>query len=228
MACILSIETSTNVCSIAVHLNGILVALSEVHIDQSHASKLPELVRQTLSGAGVSFSGLQAVAVSSGPGSYTGLRIGTSTAKGIAYALSIPIIAVTSLEILASQMNSYNTGRFLLCPMIDARRMEVYCALFDSELSQVLPTQAMVIDNNSFNDVLSVNSILFFGNGAQKCKGVIEHPNAFFIPDVYPSASKLGDMALKKYNTQSIENLENFEPFYLKDFVAKSPSKSIL
>jgi tRNA threonylcarbamoyladenosine biosynthesis protein TsaB len=221
MALILSLETSTHVCSVALHDDGKLVTSSEVHIEQSHASKLALLIDDVKRLAGISLSELKAVAISSGPGSYTGLRIGTSTAKGLCYALNIPVIAVNTLDLLASQVNKFNQGKSLLVPMIDARRMEVYCQVSDCNLEVVVPIEAKIIDESSFADLLSDNKIIFFGNGADKCENVIKQGSAHFLKGIYPSAAHLGLMSYEKFKENKFENLVHFEPFYLKDFVAK-------
>jgi tRNA threonylcarbamoyladenosine biosynthesis protein TsaB len=224
MAAILSLETSTNVCSVALHDHGNLIASSEIHIEQSHASKLALLIDDVKRLSEFPLNKLNAVSVSSGPGSYTGLRIGTSTAKGLCYALDIPLIAINTLDLMAYQINKYNFAKNLLVPMIDARRMEVYCQITDAQLQNVIPVEAKVIDELSFADLLDNKQITFFGNGADKCQEVIKHKNAFFLRDVYPSAVQLGKMAYEKFTKQEFENLSSFEPFYLKDFIAKKPA----
>jgi tRNA threonylcarbamoyladenosine biosynthesis protein TsaB len=224
MALILSLETSTHVCSVALHAQGELIALSEVHLEQSHASKLAQLVDDLKRSSGLSLNKLDAVAVSAGPGSYTGLRIGTSTAKGLCYALNVPLIAVNTLDIMAWQVSKFISTGMLLAPMIDARRMEVYCKLLDANLIDITQTEAKIIDETSFADSLENNQIFFFGNGADKCEDVIKHKNAFFVKNIYPSASQLGNIAFKKLTEQKIEDLSHFEPLYLKDFVAKKSS----
>ena len=221
MAIILSLETSTDVCSVALHDNGTLLAGSEIHEPQSHAAQLPALILSVLKTAGLDLSQIQAVAVTNGPGSYTGLRIGTSTAKGLCYALDIPLIALGSLELLAFQAMKYNTQADLLCPMIDARRMEVYCLVADKELRVVQPVSAMIIEEHSFAELLEGNRMLFFGNGAEKCRAVLHHPNAIFLDKIFPLAASLGTMAEEKYNQSVFEDLVKFKPFYLKEFVAK-------
>jgi tRNA threonylcarbamoyladenosine biosynthesis protein TsaB len=223
MAVILSLETSAKVCSVAVHENDTLLATAEVHISQSHASKLAPLTKQVIKLAGISFGQLDAIAVSAGPGSYTGLRIGVSTAKGLCFALGIPLVSVNTLELLAFQMSKILRTDRLLCPMIDARRMEVYCRLTDSNLNEVIPIGAMVVDELSFTDILEKNSVLFFGDGATKCRSVISHQNAIFIEGVYPMASQLGFRASEKFEREETEDLLNFEPFYLKEFLTKKP-----
>ena len=221
MSLILSIETSTSVCSVALHQEGRLVATSEVHRDQSHASKLAPLIDEVLKMSGHLPGDLQAVAISSGPGSYTGLRIGTSTAKGLCYSLNIPLIAVDTLSLMAAQVNSVNLNNAMLCPMIDARRMEVYCTIVDAELQVLHPVEAKVIDGNSFLDFLDQGQLIFYGNGASKCRPVIQHKNALFLENVFPSASMLGILAFEKLRNGDIVDLVSFEPFYLKEFQVK-------
>jgi tRNA threonylcarbamoyladenosine biosynthesis protein TsaB len=221
MAIILSLETSTDVCSVALHDNGTLVAGTEIHEPQSHAAQLPGLILNVLKTATLDLTQVQAVAVTNGPGSYTGLRIGTSTAKGLCYALDIPLIALGSLELLAFQAKDHNTQPDLLCPMLDARRMEVYCLVADKDLRVVQPVSAMVIDDHSFEELLEGNRMLFFGNGAEKCRSVLQHPNAVFIDNIFPLAASLGIMAEEKYKQSAFEDLIQFKPFYLKEFVAK-------
>lgn len=226
MALILALETSTNVCSIALHKDGKLLVSSEIHIEQSHATKLALLIDSVVKISDHKPSDLSAVAIASGPGSYTGLRIGASTAKGICFGLSIPLIAVNSLEILAFQMKGLNPTGALLCPMIDARRMEVYCLVADSSLQIIQPTHAKVIEEKSFLDLLHSQRIIFFGNGADKCEHTIQHENAQFYKGVNLNATSLGALAFKKFEEGVFEDIVQFEPFYGKDFVAKK-AKSI-
>lgn len=221
MSVILSLETSTDVCSVALHDNQTLLFQSEIHEPQAHAARLAVMIEEAGRRAGVRLKDIDAVAVTSGPGSYTGLRIGTSTAKGLCYALDVPLIAVGSLELLAFQGSNHNSGRALLCPMIDARRMEVYCLVADHQLGIVEPVAAKVIDGSSFQELLATRKVLFFGNGADKCREVLSHPSAVFIQGVYPSAAALGVMAERKFKDESFEDLVSFKPFYLKEFVAK-------
>ncbi len=226
MSLILSLETSAKVCSVAIHDDARLVATSEVHIEQSHASKLASLIDEVKNLAGIELNQLVAVAISSGPGSYTGLRIGTSTAKGLCFSLGIPLISIGSLELLTYQMKEYNLQQAYLCPMIDARRMEVYCFIVDSSLGIIRPTEAKVIDELSFKEYLDKSKVIFFGDGSDKCKDQIVHENAHFVKGVYPMASHLGLMAFEKYKRNGVEDLVNFEPLYLKEFMIKQP-KSI-
>ncbi len=221
MPVILSLETSTTVCSVAIHKGSKLLAAAEVHIEQSHASKLAVLIKDVRKLANLEFNDLSAVAISSGPGSYTGLRIGTSTAKGLCYALGIPLISINTLEILASQVSTLNQNKAFLCPMIDARRMEVYCLLSDDKLNVLRPTEAKVIDEYSFSDLLEEHTIIFFGNGSAKCKGVMKNRNVQFMDDIYPSAKQLGLMAYTKLLENEVEDVKHAEPFYLKEFMIK-------
>lgn len=228
MALLLSIETSTHHFSCALHRDEKLLA-SEVSVtQQSTASQLAVMIDQLFTTHQIEKKQLSAVAVAAGPGSYTGLRIGTATAKGICYALSIPLISVNTLYLLAYQCSSQIADLetdALLCPMLDARRMEVYCMLLDQQLHVVQPTEARVIDGNSFSDWLEKGKVVyFFGDGADKCKGVIDKPSARFVADIHPHAADLGVLALRKLAVGETENLQTFEPFYLKDFLVKKPN----
>lgn len=223
MSLILSLETSAKVCSVAIHNDAGLIATSEIHIEQSHASKLATLIEEVKDLAVIELKQLTGVAISSGPGSYTGLRIGTSTAKGLCFSLNIPLISVGSLELLASQMKEYKLQEAYLCPMIDARRMEVYCLIIDASLNIVQPTEAKVIDEFSFREYLDKSKVVFFGDGSDKCSDKILHENALFIKGVYPRASHLGFMALEKLKRNEVEDVVNFEPHYLKEFMIKQP-----
>lgn len=225
MAVILSLETSSKICSVAIHKDGNVLACSEVHINQSHASKLAPLISNVVSISGIAMSELTAVAISSGPGSYTGLRIGTSTAKGLCYSLSIPLITINTLELLAFQMSNRIEQGALLCPMIDARRMEVYCMVVDKQLNEISPVEAKVITEDAFAEILDKRKIIFFGDGAMKCNTTITHSNAIFIDGVHPDVSDLGKIAFEKFTRNQKEDLVNFEPLYLKEFLIKSPVK---
>lgn len=227
MPVLLSLETSTDVCSVAVHNGGRLLAISEVHMGQAHASKLGSLVKQVMGIADVSMKDLDGVAVSAGPGSYTGLRIGTSTAKGLCYALGIPLYSVGTLDTMAAHMSGVVGQEAILCPMIDARRMEVYCALYDRRGKRLTDVEAKVVEENSFVDQLSATSVVFAGNGSDKCRQLITHPSAVFLAGVYPSARYLGVVASQKVELGQEEDLMKFEPFYLKDFKAKLPTNII-
>ena len=222
---ILSIETSTDVCSVAIHKQGQLIADRQSLEAYSHAEKLAPLIDEILVDNKINRGELSAVAVSAGPGSYTGLRIGTSTAKGLCYALEIPLITISTLESMLEGIE-YENENHLLCPMLDARRMEVYCLLTDGYGQNILDTHAKIIDESSFSDYLVTNKISFFGNGADKCKSVITAKNAIFIDGIKPSAISIGKLAYNKYKMKEFADLVNFEPDYLKAFrviPAKNP-----
>lgn len=230
MAFILSIETSTTVCSVALSKDGHTIASLEEHQANSHATILTVLINQLLSNEGISASQLSAVAVSSGPGSYTGLRIGVSVAKGICYASKIPLIALPTLQIMAANAVSKMETKenILICPMIDARRMEVYSALYKCDLQLIREVTAEIITEESYKELLTTQKILFAGNGASKCQPLIQHHNAQFIDDVYAPAAEMATLAFKKYNKQQFEDVAYFEPFYLKNFIATIPKKKLL
>lgn len=225
MSLILSLETSTPVCSAALHLDGNLLIHRELHEEQAHAAKLAVLVQEVFTVTERKMSELSAVAVCSGPGSYTGLRIGTSTAKGICYSLNIPLLSCTSLDVMINDVKANHADGAWMCPMLDARRMEVYCIVVDENLNTITPVEAHVLDENSFQNILNDRIVLFFGDGSDKCRDVIKHANARFIPGVYPKASSLGELASTKFNAGQIEDLTTFEPFYLKEFMVKKSSK---
>lgn len=231
MALLLSLETSTQCCSAALHDDGILIASELIETPRSAASQLAVMIERVFQTTNRKPHELKGVIVAAGPGSYTGLRIGVATAKGLCYALNIPIISVNTLELLAYQLleldsmkNNIHNNKAILCPMLDARRMEVYCALFDRDLTYVERVQAKVIDEESFRDKLKSNPIIFFGEGADKCKDIIKHTNAHFFSDIIPLASSLGVIGYKKWKEGAHEDLILFEPFYLKDFLIKKPN----
>jgi tRNA threonylcarbamoyladenosine biosynthesis protein TsaB len=230
MSYILSLETSTTVCSVAIHEAGRLLMSREILIPQSHASKLAVLIDEVKKSSKLDFKQLSAVAVASGPGSYTGLRIGVSTAKALCYALNIPLVAVETLDIMAHQVyasrngGNQTPGPEFYCPMIDARRMEVYCKVFDGSLNVIRPVEAKIIDDHSFDDVMSERTLIFFGDGSSKCKEILTSPNAVFIENIFPAASMLGELAYKKFSDGIVEDVVHFEPFYLKDFLIKKPA----
>jgi len=234
MALILNIETSTEVCSAALAQDGLVTHLRENLTGQNHAMLLTIFIQELLAEADISVDQLDALAVSGGPGSYTGLRIGVSVAKGICYAAHLPLIAITSLETMAyhiiqSLENVYpvRTKDILFCPMIDARRMEVYTSFYDKNMAQVRGIQADIIDHQSYLKFLENNVVLFFGNGADKCRETISHPNAIFIDQIHTSASYMAPLSEREYKNQQFSDLAYYEPFYLKDFVATIPVKNI-
>lgn len=225
---ILHIETATQVCSCALSCNGAMVFNRESYAAQSHASLLGVFVEEAINFSRDNNITIHAIAVSSGPGSYTGLRIGISEAKGLAYGLGAKLIAIPTLSILAWTMREKVEKDTLLCPMIDARRMEVYTSVYDVSLNIIQPTEAKIIDESSFEDLLATNKITFFGDGAFKCKELINHANATFITDVYPLASNMIELSNKTYDDGKFEDIAYFEPFYLKDFVATKPKNKVL
>lgn len=225
---ILHIETATQVCSCALSCNGELVFNRESHTAQSHAKLLGVFVEEAIRFSRENKIKIDAISVSSGPGSYTGLRIGVSEAKGLAYGLNAKLIAIPTLDIMASTMSSKVDSDALLCPMIDARRMEVYTSIYDSSLNIIEPTVAKIIDEDSFKDILSTHKVAFFGDGAFKCKEVIDNSNAIFIPDIYPLASQMIELSQVAYKEAKFENVAYFEPFYLKDFVATKPKNKVI
>lgn len=225
MSHILLIETATRVCSVGLLRNNQIVALREdKSVQYSHSSLLTSFIEEVVNDAGLVINQLDAVAVSKGPGSYTGLRIGVSVAKGICYALDIPLIAVNTLQAMAvtAILKDKNPARFYV-PMIDARRMEVYSAVYDPKLRELKETSAEIIDENSFSSFLEKGKTAFFGDGAPKCSDVIKHENAMFYDDIFPGVRGLANKALEKYINKQFEDLAYFEPFYLKDFVAGKP-----
>ena len=226
MGLILSIETSTKVCSAALHENNELLGSQELYLDRSHSEYLAVMIRDLLRHTGKETKELSAVAVSKGPGSYTGLRIGVSTAKGLCFGLDIPLISVNSLLAMAYEVNQYNLNGYDLCPMLDARRMEVYCLIADNQLNVRRETHSRIIEDASFSDEIEKNSLLFFGNGMPKSREILkEKDNAFFIDNVNPKASNIGFLAIEKFKNKDFENTVTFEPFYLKDFIATKPRK---
>lgn len=214
---ILCIETSTNICSAAVSIDGKCSALLQSH-EGNHAEKLPVFIDELMRDEPNS---LDAVAVSQGPGSYTGLRIGTATAKGVCYGLNIPLIAIDTLQIMVSAaLNKYNIEADLLCPMIDARRMEVYCALYNQQLKRQTEITAEIITADSFAPQLENNKICFFGNGADKCKHVITSENAIFIDGITPDAQYMCNLAQEAFINRQLADTAYFDPFYLKEYQA--------
>ena len=229
MSCILNLETSTETCSVAVAQDGGIIFEKINNEPNSHTKYLAKFVEEALSFAESHAIPLDAVAVSSGPGSYTGLRIGVSTAKGICYGKNVPLIAIPTLKLLCVKpllSDDIEDENALLCPMIDARRMEAYTAIYDRALREVREVKAEVIDATTYNEWLDKGLVYFFGNGAEKCKEIINHPNARFIDNVVPTAKSMLPLAELAIAQGQYEDVAYFEPFYLKDFVAiksKSP-----
>ena len=222
MSLILNIETATKNCSVSLAKDGELLALKEVNNGQySHGENLHVFIEAVFSEVSSTMSELDAIAVSKGPGSYTGLRIGVSTAKGLCYSLDKPLVSVPTLAILAAQIKV--TPLDLIIPLLDARRMEVYSAVFNANGDQLRDTEAEIIDAFSFADYLKKTNIHFLGDGAEKCAEVIDHRNAIFHNNHFPSAKEMAHLSFEKYKKSDIEDVAYFEPFYLKDFLISKP-----
>ncbi len=234
MAIILNIETSTEVCSVVLARDGHVIQCRENLSGQNHARLVTVLINEVLEASDIAVNQLDAVAVSGGPGSYTGLRIGVSVAKGICYASHLPLIAITSLEAMAhhvihntSQSQLPETENILFCPMIDARRMEVYTSFYRKDGTQIRRIQADIIDSQSYLSYLEHNKVIFFGNGAAKCHSTITHPNAIFVEGIITSANNMVPLAERDFKLQKFADVAYYEPFYLKDFIATIPVKNI-
>lgn len=227
MATILCLETATPVCSVGLWINNEVVALRELESPNSHSSVITQFIEEVLQEAGITLANLSAVAVSAGPGSYTGLRIGVSTAKGLCYAQGLPLIAISPLQAMASgyknRLPIETRTKALFCPMIDARRMEVFTAVYDADLQTLQSVSAEIIDENSLAPFLDQQIVYFLGDGATKCMGVIAHKNARFPENTKPSAAFIGPLAEAKFQNNEFVDVAYFEPFYLKDFVAGKP-----
>ncbi|WP_047548149.1 tRNA (adenosine(37)-N6)-threonylcarbamoyltransferase complex dimerization subunit type 1 TsaB [Psychroserpens sp. Hel_I_66] len=221
MSIILNIETSTTNCSVSLSKKGETLVLKEDNNrNYSHAELLHTFIDDVLKTAQIDKSQIDAIAVSKGPGSYTGLRIGVSAAKGLCYALEKPLISISTLHALARQVEIKDG---FIVPMLDARRMEVYSAIYDFEFNLLRKIEAQILDPSSFNQLLEKGKVVFVGNGTEKTKAIIDHQNAFFIDDKLPSANEMGKLAYEKYKIGDTEDVAYFEPFYLKDFIALKP-----
>ncbi|MGZ2368935.1 tRNA (adenosine(37)-N6)-threonylcarbamoyltransferase complex dimerization subunit type 1 TsaB [Ancylomarina sp. YFZ004] len=235
MALILNIETSTAVCSVSLGKDGELIAYKENKEGMNHATHLTVFIDSILKENQLTPGDLDAVAVSMGPGSYTGLRIGVSTAKGLCYGSSLPLIAVSTLQAMTapllknkdiiSQLGDPEASIF--CPMIDARRMEVYTAFYSFKNEEIRKVSAEIIDEESFVSDLDKSEIVFFGDGSAKCQSSLQSQNAIFVDDITPTAIGMIQLSEAKYKTKAFEDVAYFEPFYLKDFVATTPRKNI-
>mgnify|MGYP000020452172 FL=1 len=218
MAFILNIETATTNCSVSLSKEGKTIVLKEDNDKSySHAERLHVYIDEVLKEANINSNKLDAISVSKGPGSYTGLRIGVSAAKGLCFALDKPLISIPTLDALAHQVKM-DDG--IIVSMLDARRMEVYSAIYDSNYNEIRETQAQILDETSFNDYLEQGKVYFIGNGVEKTKTLINHTNAIFIEDKLPSANDMSLLADTKYKKNDTEDVAYFEPYYLKDFVA--------
>lgn len=220
---ILNIETATKNCSVSIAKNGEIIALKEIcEANFSHAEKLHGFIKDALNENQLSFKDLTAIAISKGPGSYTGLRIGVSTAKGLCFALDIPLISIFTLEALA---NSINIKEGHIIPMLDARRQEVFTAVFDRNHQMIQKTFNHILDEKSFLAYLKIGKVSFLGDGAKKTSEIITHPNAIFLDGIYPSSKEMAPLSYLKYLNKDFEDVAYFEPFYLKDFHSTTTNK---
>lgn len=217
MSYILNIETATTNCSVSLSKEGEILALKEdYNSNYSHAESLHLFIDEVFNKVNLKPEDIDAIAVSKGPGSFTGLRIGVSAAKGLCFSLDKPLISVDTLEALAHQVQC-DSG--IVVPMLDARRMEVYAAVYDSAYKQLRPIEAQILNEDSFEEYLNGGTVYFIGSGVLKTKGIIAHPNAVFIENKLPSANEMGPLAYAKYKISDMEDVAYFEPFYLKDFL---------
>lgn len=225
MATILNIETATTNCSVSIGVNGKVVSLFEENTpNYSHSEQLHVFIQEVLKKAGLRFVALDAVAVSKGPGSYTGLRIGVSAAKGLCFSLDVPLISVPTLESMASQIK-INKNEVVI-PVLDARRMEVYSCVFNNALEAIRETKAEIINEDSFADYLNKERIYLVGSGAEKCKELLKNSKFTFKPEAIPSSKEMAALSFKKFKANDFENLAYFEPYYLKDFVLQQKKKT--
>ncbi len=223
MSLILNIETSTKACSVAISEGPNIKAIKEVNSKEyQHNEFLYSFIQETLSIANITTEDLDAIAISEGPGSYTGLRIGTSTAKGLCHGLNIPLIAVSTLQSLANLDTSKSD---FICPMLDARRMEVFSAVFDIHLTPLEKTQSIVVEKSFREEYLEKGKVAFIGDGVEKCASLLTHKNAVILTDYHASAKGMISISYKKFKEKEFQDLAYFEPFYLKDFVAGVPKK---
>lgn len=227
MSLILSLETAISVCSIALHSDGELIGHLSLHQDNIHGQKLMPAISSLLDQVGIRSEELSAIAISAGPGSYTGLRIGVSTAKGLAYANDLPLIAVDTLDALAYRLNEIVAEDELIIPIIDARRMEVYQKVLNGRMEEISPLHPLIIDESSFTEYLEVGKVYFLGDAVKKVKEVIQHPNAHFVHWLN-SAVTVGELAHQKFRNNVFEDLAYFEPNYLKEFRVITSKKNPL
>ena len=217
MTMILNLETATTNCSVSIARNGEIISLREDNSpNYSHSEQLHIFIEEALKGASLAFKDISALAVSKGPGSYTGLRIGVSAAKGLCFSLDLPLISVSTLESLAMQGHAKNYD--FIIPVLDARRMEVYSAIFDAQGNRLRETKAEIINKDSFLEYAQKGSVLLIGDGAEKCRELLDHPNFSFLTAL-PTATEMGELSYKKFKANDFENVAYFEPYYLKDFM---------
>lgn len=225
MATILNIETATTNCSVSIGVNGEVISLIEENTpNYSHSEQLHVFVQAVLKKAALDFTDLDAVAVSKGPGSYTGLRIGVSAAKGLCFSLDVPLISVPTLESMANQLAL--RGDEIVIPVLDARRMEVYSCVFNTQLEEIRETRAEIISEGSFGDYLNNQQVYLIGSGAAKCKEVLKDSKFIFKPERIPSAKEMVLLSYKKFKAGKLEDVAYFEPYYLKDFVLQQKKKA--
>jgi tRNA threonylcarbamoyladenosine biosynthesis protein TsaB len=222
---ILNIETATTVCSVALSKGNTIIGAEELDEGFTHAENLHVFIDRILKKAGYKPGDLDAVALSSGPGSYTGLRIGSSTAKGLCFALGIPLITISTLELLAASVHPPDDV-INICPMMDAGRMEVYCAVFNRKLEQIRPVHALIIDEDSIKQFFDLSPLLFLGQGMEKARDILKGiKGGYFEEGIKPSASKMAGLSAKAFLEEKFTQIHDFEPFYLKNFVAGKPKK---
>lgn len=227
MSRILCVDTSSFICSISIFENLSLISSNSSEVEKSHSKLIIQLIDQSLKDAKIKINEVDAFAVSMGPGSYTGLRIGVSTIKGLCYSLEKPLISINTLEILSksalNHINNYND--FFICPMIDARRMEVFTKMLDNDFNEVEKDKALILDDKSFNDIDGGKLIYFFGDGSNKFQKIVNNKNFHFIDNIISSSKHMGELANIKYENNQFENLTTFEPFYIKDFFIVNKNK---
>ena len=224
LSLILNIETATKNCSVSLSYEGEILAVKELNDgNYSHSENLHVFIEEVLSSKSKSYDEIDAIAVSKGPGSFTGLRIGVSAAKGLCYSLDKPLISISTLASLTNAVVVESNA--IIIPLLDARRMEVYSAVFDNNYNQIREVKAEIIDNHSFNEFLEKGKVYFLGDGAQKCKEFIKHKNAIFVDDYFPSAKQMAKLSFDKYKKNDTEDVAYFEPFYLKDFMVTYKKK---
>jgi tRNA threonylcarbamoyladenosine biosynthesis protein TsaB len=225
MAILLNLETATTNCSVSISKDDKIIALKENNAENySHSEQLHIFIKEALQEASLSFSDIDAVSISKGPGSYTGLRIGVSAAKGLCFSLDVPLISIPTLESMAHQVE-LQAGEMVI-PVLDARRMEVYSCVYDADYQEIRETRAEIIDEGSFAEYVSDSKVYLIGSGSEKCRGVLEHPNFQFDATIVPSAREKAPLAFKKFQAKQFEDVAYFEPYYLKDFVIQNKKKA--
>ncbi|MGS0525104.1 tRNA (adenosine(37)-N6)-threonylcarbamoyltransferase complex dimerization subunit type 1 TsaB [Zobellia nedashkovskayae] len=227
MSIILNLETATTNCSVSIAKEGRILAIKEHDTpNYSHSEQLHVFIQEVLKEVNMDASELDAVAVSKGPGSYTGLRIGVSAAKGLCFALDIPLISIATLSSMAAQVTSKDVDYII--PVLDARRMEVYSAIFDNDKNEVRATEAEIIEENSFSEYLEKGKVILVGSGAEKCKTMLSHTNLSYNTTIVPSANEMVQLSYKKFKAGEFEDVAYFEPYYLKDFMLQQKKKKVI